>query len=496
MADYGIKPDIALGIKPAPTMSLSDLLTAARNVQAYQQAARMNPVEYEKASAERDVSVQTAKPRIEKAQLETSDAAVNLQAKVLKHYRTEIAELLKKEKITYKDIESAVRRTADHTNAPLDIKENAIKTALADFGENDSVEKLRSALAGALVKTTSQENQLSARLPKPTMLDLGGNKIPVSEGNQLVTGVPAGSQIGIGYKTSPQPTLMATETGMPGEFGGGNVTPISPPQNLFTSQASPAAGVPAGSKPQAATVSPAVGQVQSGFAAQGGLQLAPGETVDAYRARVAELSKLPSEAIKALNPKNVESIPNMEYTNDQVLKLLENPKLDVGPIASAIANKTGGIGLTADQQKIMKYLEQRIRQEGARSNQDQESQAKAFGSFGTDKEALRGIIYDDKTRLASDRLFNEGVRNAQGNPNKPNLGAINAFRDKFSALAGDRDLMTFIGIVGNKSFDKLSETDKNQLRKYFGSRGGDTGALLDQLESKREALMKLVKGSK
>lgn len=493
MADYGIKPDIALGIKPAPTMSLSDLLTAAKNVQAYQQAARMNPVEFEKASAERDVSVQTAPSRIRKAAIETDDAAQNLHSKVLKHYRTEIAELLKKDDVSYQDIKTAIIKTAEHTNAPLDIKENAIKTALADFGENDSPEKLRSALAGALVKTVSTENQLSARLPKPTMLDLGGNKIPVSEGNELVTGVPAGSQIGIGYKTSPQPTLMATETGMPGEFGGGNVTPISPPQNLFTSQASPAAGVPAGSKPQAATVSPAVSQVQSGFSAQGGLQLAPGETYDAYRARVAELSKLPTVAAEALNPKNVESIPNMEYTNNRIIKLLENPKLDIGPIANAIANKTGGIGLNSDQQIIKKYLEQRIRQEGSRSNQDQESQRAAFGSFANDKQALREIIYNDKTRLASDRLFNEGVRKAMGNPNKPNLGAINVFRDKFNELAGDRDLMTYIGIVGDKSIDQLTKTDTNYLKKVFGGRG-DMGAVFDELEAKHKALMKLVKG--
>lgn len=496
MADYGLKPDIPLGVKSPTPMSLSDLVSMARGIQQYKQAEEYYPIELQRAAAERDVAVGTVKPRITKAGIEADEATFGLQRKILSHTRGEIAELLKKDDLKYSDVEAAVKRTIEHMQAPPDVKERAIKSAMADFGQNDSVEKLRSSLAGALVKTTSQENQLSARLPKPTMLDLGGNKIPVSEGNQLVTGVPAGSQIGIGYKTSAPPTLMTTETGAPGQFGGGDVTPINPPQNLFTSQAAPAAGVPAVTKPQAATVSPAVSQVQGGFAAQGGLQRGPDETYDAYRARVAELSKLPSDAVKVLNPANPDSIPNMEYTNNQVLKLLENPKLDVGPIANAIANKTGGIGLTADQQKIMKYLEQRIRQEGARSNQDQESQAKAFGSFGTNKEALREIIYNDKTRLASDRLFNEGIRNAQGNPNKPNLGSVNVFRDKFNALADDRDLMTFIGIVGNKSFDKLSETDKNQLRKYFGGRGGDTGALLDQLESKREALMKLVKGSK
>lgn len=36
MADFGIKPDIALGIKPPATMSLGDMLNVARGAQMYQ----------------------------------------------------------------------------------------------------------------------------------------------------------------------------------------------------------------------------------------------------------------------------------------------------------------------------------------------------------------------------------------------------------------------------------------------------------------------------
>ena len=147
-------------------------------------------------------------------------------------------------------------------------------------------------------------------------------------------------------------------------------------------------------------------------------------------------------------------------------------------------------------EEIKKYLEQRIRMEGARSNQDQESQRSAFGSFGTNRDALRTIIYNDKAILASQKLFYEGVRNAQGNPNKPNLGSINLFRDQFNALAGDRDLMHYIGIVGDKPFDKLSTTDKNQLRLYFSGKYSDFGSLYDDLEGKRAELLKLVRGGK
>lgn len=501
MADFGIKPDIPLGLKPAPTLSVLDMLNLARGAQAYQQAERMNPVELEKAIAEKNVAVGTEKPRIAKATLEADEATLQLQSKLLSHARSEMAELLKKKDLTYEDIENAVVRTIDLTQGPEEVKRNAKFKAMADFSKNATQHELRSALAGALVKTTSQENQLSARLPKAEMVDVGGSKLPVVFQNELVTGVTPGTQVGVGYETRPAPQFQQTETGLVGEFGGGQSKTIVPAQSMFNAPgsavAAPSAATPVG-RPAApaAPPSPAAAAMSGGFEKRGGIQISPGETVEAYRARVADLTKLPKEAIDSLNPKNVDSVPNMEYTNDRILKLLENPKLQIGPISDAIAKKTGGIGLNAEQQEIKKYLEQRIRMEGARSNQDQESQRSAFGSFGTNRDALRTIIYNDKAILASQKLFYEGVRNAQGNPNKPNLGSINSFRDQFNALAGDRDLMHYIGIVGTKPFDKLSATDKNQLRLYFSGKYSDFGSLYDDLEGKRAELLKLVRGGK
>lgn len=96
MADFGIKPEIALGVKGPTVMSLGDMLNVARGAQAYQQALQLNPVELEKARAERDVAVGTVQPRIKKSQVEADEATLGLQAKILSHTRSEIAELLKK----------------------------------------------------------------------------------------------------------------------------------------------------------------------------------------------------------------------------------------------------------------------------------------------------------------------------------------------------------------------------------------------------------------
>ena len=49
MADFGIKPDLALGLKTPATMSLADMVNIARGVQAYQQAEQTNPLALQQA---------------------------------------------------------------------------------------------------------------------------------------------------------------------------------------------------------------------------------------------------------------------------------------------------------------------------------------------------------------------------------------------------------------------------------------------------------------
>jgi hypothetical protein len=125
--------------------------------------------------------------------------------------------------------------------------------------------------------------------------------------------------------------------------------------------------------------------------------------------------------------------------------LLDDPSLDIGAISKAIADKTGGIGLDDKQQEIIKYLEQRIRYESARSNQDQASQRSAFGSFGTNRGALKEIIYKDNGNL--------------------------------------------MGVIGDKSIKDLTKSDKQHLAKEFA---GLSSAQIQELMDKRQKLIDLV----
>jgi hypothetical protein len=245
--------------------------------------------------------------------------------------------------------------------------------------------------------------------------------------------------------------------------------------------------------PAGAPVSGAATSMNQQFGAKGGIEISPGETVDAYRARVARLSALPAQANKELSLANNNSIPNQEFTNNKVLGLLESKNIRVGKLAEAIANKTGGIGLNSEEVEIQKYLEQRIRQNALRSNQDEDSQKMASGSFGTDINALRDIIYNDKGFLASQRLLNQGILKYQGKPNKPNLAAINDFENKFNMINQDRNVTHLLGVVGDRSMEELSKSDVQQLKKVFG---GMSKAQMDKLFEKKQELEDLVRGAK
>jgi hypothetical protein len=95
--------------------------------------------------------------------------------------------------------------------------------------------------------------------------------------------------------------------------------------------------------------------------------------------------------------------------------------------------------------------------------------------------------------LASQRLLNQGILKYQGNPNKPNLAAINDFENKFNLLNQDRNVTHLLGIVGTKSMEELSKSDVQQLKKVFG---GMSKSQMDKLFEKKQELEDLVRGAK
>jgi thiamine phosphate synthase YjbQ (UPF0047 family) len=550
MADY---TPVAAQAKPPQQMSLADMLNMANAVQGYQQREATNPLalqqlQYQTQTAGQqartgaiglDVLEQQAKERpllqqffsdpnnyttdgqydsrkalsgvsqiapltgpeylknlagTMQAQSSESEAAtkakqatVGLNTDQLKNYvmhqqnsSRNLLNLLSKKEITPKDIEDHVRTTMSNVGAP----QAAIDQEVANLPKAGSQTELKAYIAKHASNSLSAQEQLEKLFPAATMESFGATKAPVQLTNEAFTGVKPGSIVGAESRMTPAPAVTTAPTAT-GETkfmvypGGANQNVPSPAPSAGTTQA-----------PKTQTPKPATNKMVQDFEKTGGLQRAPDEPFDAYKARAGRLVALPEYSTKQMSLANPESIPNTQKINNNILNLLDKPNVNVGKVADYIAGKTAGITLNSDEQIIQKYLEQRVRQVQSRTNQDQSSVKQAYGSFGNDKDALRTIIYNDAGTLAADALYNRGILNARGSSGKPNLSAIADFEQKFANVAQDPDVMHLIGLVGNKSMSQLTASDKAHFQKYF--QGKDLKSLFD----KKDQIEKLVGGIK
>ena len=501
-------------------MTLGEMLNMAGGVQQYQQAQQMNPLALQKAQMEIEqakqmnpLAVQKSTEEVSQQKTKTLQDAMVFEKNVAHEISSSQVALINNplvisaeknpNNLSQKDkqkLAELLTRDGMNTAKALNIPEDKATLLIKQFTDRAEQDPggLRQFLKQRHIQTLDAASKTTALNPSGTAVDYGtgGQTTSTSE----FSAVPPGQAIpGTQFNKGLPPQLATSETGLPVQYGGGGAPGIvNPPQQKNIQPVSNVARPPVVNNQSVGNqVAPPVNNVAQNlnqqFGAKGGIQISPGETVEAYKARVADLSQKPKLANNALSLANRDSVVNQEYNNNQVLNLLDKKDLDIGPLANAIANKTGGIGLSDDQQKIVKYLEQRIRMESARSNQDESSQRNAFGSFKNSKESLREIIYNDKGLLASQRLYNQGLLKAQGNPNKPNLSAINDFENKFNLLNQDPNLPHLLGVMGNKKMEQLTDSERIHLNKYFSKMSDDE---IKKLFSDRDALLNLVSGGR
>jgi hypothetical protein len=539
---------VALQVKPPTPMTLGEMLNIARGAQAYQQAEQANPLALQKAGQELQKSAQEV--RTGQINLGVAEQA-DLERKNLQTFMSNPENWQTNGKVDLEKLNSQVTKIAPLTGAqqieklttlakgqtesreasqkltqsqraiiavPIGVMGRAgVQDPKAyikelDFlkeqnPDNPTLHQLIDAqkkligevqpgvhVADSAIRASqsllSPTEAQAAFAPKATAADVGGQVIETTTTPSVGAKPPTIAKTGVISGKTLAPQTYTTETGAPGIIGGGGGgTNVPPPVGI----ASPAVGAPKVAPKVTPITTPAGQQLVDQFNATGSLQRAPDETYDRYKKRVEAIAIKPEQANNALSLANRDSILNQEKTNNQILELLDKKNLDIGPLASAIASKTGGVGLTEDQQTIVKYLEQRIRMESARSNQDESSQRSAYGSFKNSKDTLREIIYNDKGLLASQKLYNQGILKAQGNPNKPNLAAINNFENNFNQLNQDPNLPHLLGVMGNKKMEQLTDSERIHLNKYFSKMSDDE---IRKLFADRDALLNLVRGGK
>ena len=451
---------------------------------------------------------ETYQPEIDyiKANAQQAQAA-NMQEQ-LKNVRSHVsyltnqsADLLKEEELSPKKI--AEKYTEINKNSPNGEDSKALQQVLMGMpqpmqGETKEMyqTRLRSFVTSNMGKGLDNLSQFEKMFPATQQINVGGQTVTTGTGNPDIAvntpGVPTGPYM----QNTLAPTVATSPTGGPMAFGGGGIPQAGNLNNRPVGvQVTPAGGnatvtsmqqnAPQTNVPQGGGVtSQSMSQPKGGSA----IPYVPGEPYDAFKVRAGDVAKMPKAASEALNINNIDSIPNARYTNEKIQKMLDNPNLNIGPIADAIAKQTGGIGLSAEQQEIMKYLEQRMRMESARTNQDQESQKKAFGSFGTQKGALREILYKDNGSLAGQELYQRGILNHAGDINRPNLQSVNQFNNNYAKLAEPK-VVQLIGVIGDKSLKDLTKSDKQHLAKEFS---GLSDNQIQELMNKRQKLLDLV----
>ena len=453
---------------------------------------------------------ETYQPEIDYIKAQTKNAQQTTEQNVLKTIKAHVSnigqstsELIKDENLTPEKIIKAYKNVNDSAPGDNDSKAIALQQTLAGMPQQEQNEssdhfqtRLQQFVATNHLKGLEHLSAVQQAYPASTNVSTGGQTVNVSSGNPLTAAQPPLTPTGMYLQNTLPPQVATSPTGGPMQFGGGGIPQAGNLNNRPVGvQVAPAGGnatatgmqqnAPQANAPQSGGVtSQSMSQPKGGSA----IPYVPGEPYDAFKVRAGDVAKMPRAASEALNINNIDSIPNARYTNEKIQKMLDNPNLNIGPIADAIAKQTGGIGLSADQQEIMKYLEQRIRMESARTNQDQTSQRTAFGSFGTQKNALREILYKDNGSLAGQELYQRGILNHAGDINKPNLQSVNQFNNDYTKLAEPK-VVHLIGVIGDKSVKDLTKSDKQHLAKEFS---GMSDEQINKLMDKRQKLLDLI----
>ena len=229
---------------------------------------------------------------------------------------------------------------------------------------------------------------------------------------------------------------------------------------------------------------------------------APGQSAESTKANINTGINNYREAVAAQsdpnNPKG--HVPTKLFNNKNILTLLKDPEVDTAHIANYFSDPLKYKFLTPKEQDLAKYLEQRVQGLNPSSVMDLQSKHQAYGTTALKKEALMELMRNESGSLATEDLLTRGRKNAGGNPNQPNANAVNNFDNAFSNYASDPLLMKLIGIVGEGKIARLDKQDVEDVSKLYArlpkDKNGKTTGAANALELKRQALLRLVDGSK
>lgn len=541
MADLSVTP-VAGQIRPVPSMSLGDMLSLARGVQAYQQAEQLNPLAVKEATARTQTAEQTAEsggialrleqlkenerkglqqflaipenyqtngrvdldklnlmiPRLapltgpEVIQKITSLAQAQTEAIKAKQGLTQeqrnmigarlsiFARAGATDKQTYlKELDLLGRENPD--NPDLQRLIESYKKTLENVQSGPLLPQLAITAANSLMNVAQQQEAFA---PRAGVLDTGAQILSTATTPSVAGGLPT-VQVGaplarreIGPGQTMEPTGRVDINNNPTAYIKDSTGRIVREVTI------PAGQMPAG-QPQVGMPAP--------VAAPQAQQMAPPAAPPVARMRPGETPETMQQAqnIRSQASNSAAQVPNQVFNNNQIIKLADD--VITGKGASFVGNLTGGyaaIPFTTDNATNLNQLGHYMALQTA-------SLAASSGLGGTD--AARGIAGEisgttnwtapaikqtarvNRALATSTDLFNQGVQNA-----------FNRSKDPFSARDFQNKWSQTVDINAIRLYDAVKNNDTEAIKEIVKSVGGKESTGYKRLKQNLTQIQSLI----
>jgi len=542
MADFGIKPDIALGVKPPATMSLGDMLNVARGAQMYQREQELFPLQIQQQrnitrTSDIDLSVaeQKDKERIAVQRFLTDPTNFQTNGRIdinklnqtiplmapltgrdvinnlttLATAQTQSDEAKTKMTTGMREIVGSrlgvlgrmgVTKKSAYT-AELDLlaeqyKDNeqvrslidSYKTQLRAVGEDDpSLPQIAIRETQSLLKPTEQETALA---PKVSLTSTGGTLTPTvttpSVGGVTpkieASGKPIPITVGPNFLEQPTGRVDAANVPTAYRFSpDGRLLGEFPITEAPARGGAPMGGAPATAAPMAAPT-PTAGPVQSQM--NQALQLRripPGETPETMR-NLQDIRSKSNEAAKG--------VQNQTFNSNEIIKLADQATTGRG--AEMLANLSGGYAaipfggdMATNLQQLGHYMSLQTQSLSSSSGMNTDAgraiAAEASGTTRWTPEAIKSTARVNRALALATQMYNNGLESAIAKSNG----------DIFAARKYTNDWSNKLDIKALKLYDAFVNQDTEGLAQSVRELGGKDSAAYKKAKTKIDELKRM-----
>jgi hypothetical protein len=537
VADFGIKPDIALGVKPPATMSLGDMLNVARGAQAYQREQELFPLQIQQqrnitrtSDIDLTVAEQKDKERIAlqrfltdpnnfqtngRIDLNKLNSAIPLMAPLtgrdvinnmtsLATAQTQSDEAKTKMTTGMREIVGSrlgvlgrmgVTKRAAY-EAELDLladqyKDNeqvkslvdSYKTQLKAVGEDDqSLPQIAIRETDSLLSPTAQQTALA---PKAALQSTGGALVPVTTTPSVGGTAPRVEATGTPIPMTLPPGSREVPTG---RFdAANNPTALRYDANgrllgeFPISEAPARGGAPAATAP-AMGGTPTAGPVQSQMNQALQLRRIPaGETPETMRGL---------QDIRSKANESAKGVQGQVFNSNEIIKLADQATTGRG--AEMLANLSGGYAaipfggdMATNLQQLGHYMSLQTQALSSSSGMNTDAgRAIAAESSGTTRwtpEAIKSTARVNRALALATQMYNNGLESAISKSNG----------DIFAARKYTNDWSNNLDIKALKLYDSFINQDVEGLAQSARELGGKNSAAYKKATAKIEQLKRM-----